>query len=275
MRRWRRGRGHGRSCFAIACGADMTVFSLVDGVVQAGGGEPAFTLAAPDEVWGRFLLPVPPRHYHGIFAMHYRVPEFSIQGDTLAFMQHAHVARRVLEIGKWLALGQCCAGAAEPGAAGGTSGGARGPWQAMFRWRSVGLRIRFTTRPPGSGRDVLCMHTAGSDGRQFHGLMADQRITEGHRLVAFDLPWHGKSPPPEGAVPGSWRLNTDLVCRSDHGVRGRGRAAEADRAGRIDVRGDLPGTGLPPSRRRSAGSWRARRARRSLSGRTPGRRIRG
>jgi pimeloyl-ACP methyl ester carboxylesterase len=62
----------------------------------------------------------------------------------------------------------------------------------------------------GSGRDLLCMHTAGADGRQFHGLMADPRVIAGHRLVAFDLPWHGKSPPPEGAIPGSWRLNTDL-----------------------------------------------------------------
>ena len=51
------------------------------------------------------LQPVPPRHHHGLFAMHYRVPEFAIQGDTLAFMQHAHIARRVLEIGKWLVLG--------------------------------------------------------------------------------------------------------------------------------------------------------------------------
>src|SRR5690348_12408498 len=68
-------------------------------------GAPAFALAAPDEVWAKFLQPVPPRHHHGLFAMHYRVPEFAIQGDTLAFMQYAHIARRVLEIGKWLALG--------------------------------------------------------------------------------------------------------------------------------------------------------------------------
>jgi pimeloyl-ACP methyl ester carboxylesterase len=40
--------------------------------------------------------------------------------------------------------------------------------------------------------------------------MADPRITSGHRLIAFDMPWHGKSLPPEGAVPGSWRLDTDL-----------------------------------------------------------------
>src|SRR5439155_676793 len=49
----------------------------------------------------------------------------------------------------------------------------------------------------------------GADGRQFHGLMADPHIVEHQRLISFDLPWHGKSPPPEGAIQGSWRLNTD------------------------------------------------------------------
>jgi hypothetical protein len=36
----------------------------------------------------------------------YRLPEFSIHGDELVFMQHAHIARRVLEVGKWLVLGR-------------------------------------------------------------------------------------------------------------------------------------------------------------------------
>jgi pimeloyl-ACP methyl ester carboxylesterase len=196
-------------CFAIASGAARTVFALEDGKVQPGGGNPAFTLAAPDAVWAKFLVTVPPRHHHGIFAMHYRVPEFSIQGDQIAFMQHAHIARRVLEIGKWLALGNALpvpvtlaprqGSRAVPKVQGGyvpvTAGG-------------VTYQVYYETA--GSGRDVLCMHTAGSDGRQFHGLMADTRITDNHRLVAFDLPWHGKSPPSEGAIPGSWRLNTDL-----------------------------------------------------------------
>lgn len=51
------------------------------------------------------------------------------------------------------------------------------------------------------------MHIAGADGRQFHGLMIDPRIVKHHGLVSFDLPWHGKSPPPEGAIQGSWRLD--------------------------------------------------------------------
>ena len=44
---------------------------------------------------------------------------------------------------------------------------------------------------------------------QFHRLMADRRLTRHWRLTSFDLPWHGKSPPPAGAAPGSWRLDTE------------------------------------------------------------------
>ncbi len=201
--------GSWQVCFAIAGDDATTVFNLVDGKVQAGGGQPAFTLAAPDAVWTKFLLPVPPRHHHGIFAMHYRVPEFAIRGDQIAFMQHVHVARRVLEIGKWLALGNALPVPVTLA----PRGGPRAVPKVQGGYVPVtvgGTTYQVYYETAGSGRDVLCMHTAGSDGRQFHGLMADDRITQGHRLVSFDLPWHGKSPPPEGSVPGSWRLNTDL-----------------------------------------------------------------
>jgi pimeloyl-ACP methyl ester carboxylesterase len=58
------------------------------------------------------------------------------------------------------------------------------------------------------------MHIAGADGRQFHGLMIDPRIVKHHGLVSFDLPWHGKSPPPEGAIQGSWRLTPTCMTPS-------------------------------------------------------------
>lgn len=50
----------------------------------------------------------------------------------------------------------------------------------------------------GQGTPLLCLHTAGSDTRQWRGLMNDPRILSNHRVIAFDLPWHGKSSPPEG-----------------------------------------------------------------------------
>jgi len=197
-------------CFAVAVGDSRTVFTITDGAVtQDAAGTPGFTLSAPAAVWEKFLQPIPPRHHQGIFALVYRVPEFQIQGDQLTFMQHAHVARRVLEVGKWLVLGNA---APAPNTLHPRSGSRPTP---KVTGGYVPVTVGGTTyqvyyETAGQGRDVLCMHTAGADGRQFHGLMADETITRNHRLIAFDLPWHGKSPPPEGAIPGSWRLNTDL-----------------------------------------------------------------
>jgi pimeloyl-ACP methyl ester carboxylesterase len=196
-------------CFAIECDGATVAFDFVNGVAQPSDGTPRFSLAAPFGVWEKFLAPVPPRHHHGIFAMLYRVDEFHITGETLAFMQHVHLARRVLEIARWLALGHNVPVPVSlaPRGARRTVPAVTGSYVTVT---VAGTTYQIYYETAGSGRDLLCMHTAGADGRQFHGLMADPRITDGHRLIALDLPWHGKSPPPEAAIPGSWRLCTDL-----------------------------------------------------------------
>lgn len=48
----------------------------------------------------------------------------------------------------------------------------------------------------GSGIPLVCLHTAGSDGRQWRYLLADEEFTKYFRIIAFDMPWHGKSNPP-------------------------------------------------------------------------------
>ena len=57
---------------------------------------------------------------------------------------------------------------------------------------------RIYVEEAGEGTPLLCLHTAGSDGRQYRGLMNDARVTARHRVIAFDMPWHGKSSPPAG-----------------------------------------------------------------------------
>ena len=47
----------------------------------------------------------------------------------------------------------------------------------------------------GSGVGLLCQHTAGSDSRQWRHLLEDERVTSRFRVVAYDLPHHGKSLP--------------------------------------------------------------------------------
>ena len=62
----------------------------------------------------------------------------------------------------------------------------------------LGKPHRLYVEEAGQGIPLLCLHTAGADGRQFRGLMNDPRITKNFRVIAFDMPWHGKSSPPVG-----------------------------------------------------------------------------
>ena len=55
------------------------------------------------------------------------------------------------------------------------------------------LRTGFLSRRPARAFRWLCLHTAGSDGRQFRGLLNDKRVTDNYRVIVFDMPWHGKS----------------------------------------------------------------------------------
>lgn len=48
----------------------------------------------------------------------------------------------------------------------------------------------------GSGIPMLLQHTASSDARQWRHLLEDPDITDRFRLIAHDMPFHGKSLPP-------------------------------------------------------------------------------
>lgn len=61
----------------------------------------------------------------------------------------------------------------------------------------------------GRGIPLICLHTAGADGRQYRALMNDEEITQRFRVVCFDMPWHGKSSPPEGWHEEDYRLRSD------------------------------------------------------------------
>jgi len=48
----------------------------------------------------------------------------------------------------------------------------------------------------GQGRPLVCQHTAGCHNHQWRGLLEDEDITKNYRVIAYDLPRHGKSDPP-------------------------------------------------------------------------------
>jgi pimeloyl-ACP methyl ester carboxylesterase len=79
-----------------------------------------------------------------------------------------------------------------------------------FTMDVAGEACRIYVEEAGSGIPLVCLHTAGSDARQFRHLLCDADITRDYRVIAFDMPWHGKSNPPDGFRDREYRLTTEL-----------------------------------------------------------------
>jgi pimeloyl-ACP methyl ester carboxylesterase len=60
-----------------------------------------------------------------------------------------------------------------------------------------GLDYRVYFEENGHGIPLLLQHTAGADGRQWRHVLADTALAANFRVIAYDLPYHGKSLPPE------------------------------------------------------------------------------
>jgi pimeloyl-ACP methyl ester carboxylesterase len=77
-----------------------------------------------------------------------------------------------------------------------------------------GDACRIHVEEAGSGIPLVCLHTAGADARQFRHLLCDDAVTSRFRVIAFDLPWHGKSYPPEGWQKFEYKLTTELYVET-------------------------------------------------------------
>lgn len=78
----------------------------------------------------------------------------------------------------------------------------------------AGRANRIYFEEAGQGIPLLCLHTAGADGRQYRHLMTDTAVTDHFRVIAFDMPWHGKSFPPAGYQDEEYALTTALYEES-------------------------------------------------------------
>lgn len=79
------------------------------------------------------------------------------------------------------------------------------------RYTSVdidGRAHRIFVEESGDGLPLLCLHTAGADSRQFRHLLNDSEVGRRFRIVAFDMPYHGRSNPPDRWWLEKYRLTT-------------------------------------------------------------------
>ena len=65
-----------------------------------------------------------------------------------------------------------------------------------------GTENRIFVEEAGRGMPLLCLHTAGADSRQYRHVLNDPDVTNRFRVIAFDMPYHGRSTPA-----GEWWLS--------------------------------------------------------------------
>lgn len=169
--------------------------------VRLGEAGASATLIASPDTWSNFARPVPPVGYQSLVGM-VRMGYLQVEGDMLAF------GRNLLFLEQLFAMLRPDAPAEATPVVG-----------APVIEPVVGryLRLDFNGRPhriyfeeAGQGTPLVCLHTAGADGRQYRALLNDAEITSRFRVIAFDLPWHGKSSPPPGFERETYQLTTDL-----------------------------------------------------------------
>ena len=146
-------------------------------------------LSGPEPIWQGLLAGSPPRFHTDLLAALSSDLGLSRDGDRLAYAQYYGAIMRAIELLRPQRKFQQLP-AAE---AGPIFDAPRGRYVHL---QLAGLNHRIYFEEAGQGIPVLLQHTAGCHGSQWRHLMEDDRITDHFRLIAYDLPYHGKSLPP-------------------------------------------------------------------------------
>ncbi len=184
---------HGGLRFQI--GEHVAAIRVENGAPRPGdpsdGGPRVITISGPEETWQQVLSAVPPRFLNDV------QPALEVglerEGDDLLYAQYYPAIARAIELLR-PPIGERAAQAKESGA----TPRFDAPIGRYVHLELGGQDHRIYFEEAGSGIPMLLQHTAGSHGSQWRHLFERREITDHFRLIAYDLPFHGKSVPPVG-----------------------------------------------------------------------------
>src|SRR5690606_23640183 len=191
-------------------------------VVEHAGAPATVSAHAPADVWREMLAPLPPPGRQSVGAALRAGCGFELRGEPLAVAQTLPLLEQLVEAMRNVASGTMPSDA--NGAESALTAADDAPPVALDRIESRYLRIDWPEgdhcwifeEAAGDPAEpvMLLLHTAGADSRQWHALMTDPELGRHWRLVAFDMPCHGRSRPPAGWRGEPWQLDTEryLAC---------------------------------------------------------------
>ena len=160
--------------------------------------EPAtVSIFASQGTWDQALAIVPPPLFQSFSAWQIRNPAFTITGEPLAIAQ----CRAFLEclIERW----HIKASTADAKSLSLESITGRYHRVAGPQGRNADIFVETA----GQGQPLLCLHTAGADSRQYHGVMSGLATVSSYKTIAFDMPAHGRSMPTDDWDGEDYRLD--------------------------------------------------------------------
>ena len=187
------------------CGVSVNEGEVEEGLPMPGVG--VITISGPQEIWDQVLSVNPPRFMNDINIATGR-GGLSWQGDRLTWWQYLPAIQRICEL-----MRNPAPMAADPVDEGQGHGSFDSPIGRYLRIDLRGVEHRIYMEEAGRGIPLLLQHTAGSHGVQWRHLFESPAITDHFRLIAYDLPFHGKSVPPVGREWWSetYRLDGDFL----------------------------------------------------------------
>lgn len=178
-------------------GDDVAAITLDDGKPVAGDpgdGPGVLGFSAPADTWAEMLAAIPDRFANDIAparAIGFR----RAAGDDLLYWQYAAAAQRAIELLRTPATGTDDGSGLRAIPQAGTIEDAVGRYVHLDLG---GATHRVYFEEAGQGIPLLCQHTAGAHSAQWRHLLNEPAITDRFRVIAYDLPYHGKSLPPVG-----------------------------------------------------------------------------
>ncbi|KAJ9603978.1 hypothetical protein H2200_011500 [Cladophialophora chaetospira] len=193
-------------------GEDAILVSVSPGAktsTSTGSADKAdFTLRAQPQQWENFFKPDPVAPYTsfvGLQGMNIVQEGVGVHGSQTKFAQYGHLATRLLEL---LRDGQNGPLKEDEGPAETDEDHLTGKY--IYINAPVWGRTKVFYETSGNGKQqIVFLHTAGSDSRQYHGVMNDSRMREKCTMIAFDLPAHGRSFPGSNHIPGNHTNNEE------------------------------------------------------------------
>ncbi len=147
-----------------------------------------FGFTVPESAWNEFAKPVPTPLNNTAQSIRAQFGEAIVSGDKIKWAQYSPFLERILA---------CLKPERDRGVT------PKLPRKSAIKGTYLtidynGREYRIFYEESGKGVPTVLLHTAGSDSRQYKYMLEDPELQADFQMIAFDMPWHGKSNPPLG-----------------------------------------------------------------------------